>query len=137
MTYVQKLKYITLCLLTHMFYLMLNVLLKLNVLLLHYVTVHGLYFSISHLLCKAHQYLCDLTPINFKFHNGWKVWSKKRTVIQTARVRHSKKRSFEKRELFLRNPIWNFEGKKSDINEGEVKVIFLTRSISNSWYNKN
>ena len=51
MTYVQKLKYIILCLLTHMFYLMFNVLLQLNVLLLCYVTVHGLYFSIS--ICYA------------------------------------------------------------------------------------
>ena len=58
-----------------------------------------MYLSAFIILCKTHQCFCDLTPNNFKFHNGL-------NSNKTARARHNiEKRSFEKRELILMNLI--------------------------------
>ena len=46
-----------------------------------------------------------------------------------AKARPSKeKRSFENRELFLRNLTWNIESKHSKVNEIAVTLIFLGKS---------
>ena len=68
--------------------------------------------------------------MNFKFHNGWKIKNKKRTVIETAGGWHNKdKKSFEKKILLLRNRICNVDSKQSKINEVEVKIIFTVESL--------
>lgn len=50
---------------------------------------------------------------------------KKRLVIETARPRCGKKRSFGKRELFLINLTWNIDSKQSEMNQATVKVIIF------------
>ena len=49
---------------------------------------------------------------------------KERMVIETATTRHIKKKSFEKREMFIRSLMWTVFSKQSKINEEVVKVTF-------------
>ena len=67
---------------------------------------------------------CGLTSMSLRKCEIKKHEIKERMVIETATTRHIKKKSFEKREMFIRSLMWTVFSKQSKINEEVVKVTF-------------
>ena len=93
---------------------------------------------------------CSQNPLIFVWFDMLKLqtpkWLKNtecgRTVIETARAKHSKvEKSVSNRELFLRNLIWNLCSKQSERNEAAAKKIFVMKStkkvIAFIWWSWN
>ena len=95
---------------------------------MYYIVSFGASIWIYHLLQRLQKYFCDLPP-ELKFNKGWKIQNERRTVIETCKAwqKKKKKKSFEKREFFLRSLTWNVDSKQCQTNEVAVKVIFIVK----------
>lgn len=76
-------------------------------------------------ICINHT--CGLTSVSLRKCEIKKLEIKERRVIETATTRHIKKKSFEKREMFVRSLMWTVFSKQSKINEEVVKVTFIVK----------
>lgn len=76
-------------------------------------------------ICINHT--CGLTSVSLRKCEIKKLEIKERRVIETATTRHNKKKSFEKREMFVRSLMWTVFSKQSKINEEVVKVTFIVK----------